>query len=110
MKFALPFLALWALILDVGGRDTGLASLCYTGGVQKFVSLSQCLNWVRNNGYKMLVEDSADQGMTLGEIGNAIEERSYLAEEESSWDDERGYNGMRFVLCIPGGVEGLVFI
>ena len=98
MKFALPFLALWALMQDVGGRDTGLASLCYTGGVQKFVSLSECLNWVRSNGYRMLGEDSADQGMTLGEIGNAIDERNYLAEEALSWDEERAYNGRRFVL------------
>ena len=105
MKLALPFLAAWALILEVGSRDTGLASLCYTGGVQKYVSLSQCLNWVRNNGYRMLGEDSVDQGMTLGEIGNAIDERGYnLAEDEFSWD-ERGYNGMRFVL-----LENLVFI
>ena len=86
MKFALLVSFGLALILAVSSsRDTDLAGLCYVDGVDKFVPLSECLRWVRDNGHRMLWEDSRGQEMTLGVIDNHVDEGYYpvpVAEED----------------------------
>ena len=82
MKFGLLVSFGLALILAVSSRDTDLAGLCYVDGVDKFVPLSECLRWVRDNGHRMLWEDSEGQEMTLGVMDNHVDEGYPVAEED----------------------------
>ena len=81
MKFAMLVAALLALIVAASSRDTGLAGLCYVNGVDKFLPLSHCLRWVRDNGHHMLWEGDKEQGMTVEDIENNVDELYPVAEE-----------------------------
>ena len=82
MKFALLVSFGLVLISAVSSRNTGLDGLCYVNGVDKFVSVAECLRWVRDNGHQMLWEDSRGQGLALGDIANDVEEPYQVAEED----------------------------
>ena len=80
MKFTLLVSLGLALVLAASSRDTGLDGLCYVNGVDKFLPLSECLRWVRDNGHRMLWEDSEEQALV--DVGNHVEEIYLMAEEE----------------------------
>ena len=82
MKFAFLVSFGLALISAASSRNTGLEGLCYVNGVDNFISLAECLRWVRDNGHQMLWEDSRGQGLALGDIANHVDEPYQVAEED----------------------------